>query len=38
MNIIPFIGLFYGAHSSLYYQYGRHVEGFTIIESSLGTR
>jgi hypothetical protein len=36
-RIIPFIGLFYGAHSSLYYQHGRHVEGVTIIESSSNT-
>ncbi len=34
----PFIRLFYGTHFSLYYQHGRHVEGVTIIESSLGTR
>ncbi len=34
MNIIPFARLFYGAHSSFYYQHERHVEGITIIESS----
>ncbi len=37
-NIVPFIMLFYGVHSFSYYQHGRHVEGVTIIESSLGTR
>jgi hypothetical protein len=30
--------LFYGAHSSLYYQHGRHVERVTIIKSSLGMK
>jgi hypothetical protein len=33
-DIVPFSILFYGAHSSLYYQHGWHVEGVTIIESS----
>jgi hypothetical protein len=37
-NIVPFTRLFYGIHSSIYYQHGQHVEGVTIIESSLGTR
>jgi hypothetical protein len=32
-NIVPFIRLFYGVHSSFYYQHGQHVEGVTIIES-----
>ncbi len=26
MNIIPFTKLFYGVHSPLYYQHGRHVK------------
>jgi hypothetical protein len=30
--------LFYGVHSFIYYQHGRHVNGVTIIESSLGTK
>jgi hypothetical protein len=34
VNIVPFIRLFYGVHSSLYYQHGWHVEGVTIIKSS----
>jgi hypothetical protein len=38
VNIIPFTMLFYGTHSSLYYQHGWHVEVVTIIESSLGIR
>jgi hypothetical protein len=38
VNIVPFTKLFYGVHSSLYYQHGLHVEGVIIIESSLGTR
>jgi hypothetical protein len=37
-NIVPFIKLFYGAHSSLYFQHGWHVERVTIIESSSGTK
>jgi len=37
-NIVPFTRLFYGTHYPLYYQHRRHVEGVTIIESSLGTR
>jgi hypothetical protein len=36
--IVPFTKLFYGVHSSLYFQHGQHVEGVTIIESSLGTK
>jgi hypothetical protein len=35
---LSFTNLFYGDHYSLYYQHGWHVEGVTIIESSLGTR
>ncbi len=38
MNIIPFTKLFYGVHFSFYYQHGRHVEGVTIIESSVSTK
>jgi len=39
MNIVSFINLFYGVHSSFYYQHGQHeLKGVTIIESSLGTR
>jgi hypothetical protein len=30
--------VFYGVHSSLYYQHGWHVEGVTIIESSSGMK
>ncbi len=30
-NIILFTRLFYGAHYSLYYQHGQHVQGVTII-------
>jgi len=37
-NIVPFTMLFSGIHSPIYYQHERHVEGVTIIESSLGTR
>jgi len=37
-NIIPFTMLFYGVHSSHYYQHGRHVDRVIIIESSSGTR
>jgi hypothetical protein len=37
-NIIPFTMLFYGAHSSLYYRHGWHVDKVIIIESSSGTR
>jgi hypothetical protein len=36
-NIVPFTRSFYGVHYSLY-QYGWHVEGVIIIESTLGTR
>jgi hypothetical protein len=38
VNIIPFTRLFYGVHSSFYYQHGRHVEGVTIIESFSGMK
>jgi hypothetical protein len=38
VNIVPFTRLFYGAHSSLYYQHGRHVEGVTILESFSSVR
>ncbi len=38
MIIVPFIRLFYGVHSSFYYRHGWHVEGITIIESSLSMR
>ncbi len=37
-NIVPFIKLFYCTHYFLYYQHGQHVEGVTIIESSLNMR
>jgi hypothetical protein len=37
-SIVPFTRLFYGVHSSFYYQHGRHVEGVTIIESFSGMR
>jgi len=37
-SIVPFTKLFYGAHFSFYYKHGWHVEGVTIIESSLGMR
>ncbi len=37
-SIIPFTKLFYGTHSSLYYQHGQHAEGITIIESTSGMR
>jgi hypothetical protein len=30
--------LFYGGHSSLYYQHGRHVDEVIIIDSFSGTR
>jgi hypothetical protein len=30
--------LYYGVHSSFYYQHGQHVEGVTIIESSSRTK
>ncbi len=30
--------LFYGVHSSIYYQHGQHEEGITIIESSSSMR
>jgi hypothetical protein len=38
VSIVPFTKLFYGAHSSLYYQHGRYVKGVIIIESSSSTR
>jgi hypothetical protein len=38
MNFIFFTKLFYGVHSSLYYQDGQHVEGVNIIESSSSTK
>ncbi len=38
VNIISFIKLFYGAHSSLHHQHGQHKEGITIIESSSGMK
>ncbi len=31
VSIVPFTNFFHGAHSFLYYQHGRHVEGVTII-------
>jgi len=34
VNIVPFTRLFYGAHSYIYYQHGRHVEGVTKTKSS----
>jgi len=37
-SIVPFTRLFYGVHSFIYYQHGRHVEGVTIIESSSSMR
>jgi hypothetical protein len=37
-NIVPFIMLFYGSHFFFFYQHGWHVEGVTIIGSSLGMR
>jgi hypothetical protein len=37
-SIVPFIMLFYGIHYPFYYQHGQHVEGVTIIESTLSTR
>jgi hypothetical protein len=37
-NIVPFTKLFYGVHSSFYFQHGWHVKGVTIIESSLSMR
>jgi hypothetical protein len=37
-NIVPFTKLFYGVHSSFYYQHGQHEEGFIAIESSSGMR
>jgi len=33
-NIVPFTMLFYGAHSSFYYQHGQPMEGAIIIKSS----
>jgi hypothetical protein len=38
VSIVPFTKLFYGVHSSLYYQHGWHVKGVTIIESSSSRR
>ncbi len=38
MNIVPFTMLFYDTHSPFYYQHGWHVEGVTIIESSLNMK
>jgi hypothetical protein len=38
MNFIFFTKLFYGVHSSLYYQDGQHVEGVNIIDSSSSTK
>jgi hypothetical protein len=38
VTIVPFTKLFYGTHSSLYYQHGRHVEGVTVMVSSLSMR
>jgi hypothetical protein len=38
VNSVPFTKLFYDVHSFLYFQHGQHVEGVTIIDSSLGTR
>jgi hypothetical protein len=38
INIVPFIRLFYGVHSSFYFHHGWHVEGVTIIESFSSTR
>ncbi len=32
VSIVPFTRLFYGVHSSLYYQHGWRVEGVIIIE------
>ncbi len=37
-NIVPFTKLFYGFHFFFHYQHGWHVEGVTIIESSLSMR
>jgi len=37
-SIVPFTKLFYGAHSSFYYQRGQHVEVVTIIKSFLGRK
>jgi hypothetical protein len=38
MNIVPFTKLFYGVHSSFYYQHRQHEEGVTIIESISSMR
>jgi hypothetical protein len=38
VNIVPFTKLFYGVHSSFYYQHGQHVEGVTIIEPFSGMK
>jgi hypothetical protein len=37
-NIVPFTKLFYGVHSSLYFQHGQHEKGVIIIESFLGMK
>ncbi len=37
-ELVPFTRLFYGVHSSFYYQHGRHVEGVPIIKSFLGMK
>jgi hypothetical protein len=37
-SIVPFIRLFYDTYYPLYYQHRWHVEGVTMIESSLITR
>jgi hypothetical protein len=37
-NIVSFTKLFYGVHSSIYYQHGHHVEGVAIIESFLNMK
>jgi hypothetical protein len=38
VKIVHFTKLFCGAHSSLYYQHGQHVERVAIIESSSSTK
>jgi hypothetical protein len=35
VNIVPFIRLFYGVYSFLYYQHMQHEEGVIVIESFL---
>jgi hypothetical protein len=37
-SIIPFTKLFFGVHSSFYYQHGQHEEGVIIIESPSSTK